>query len=180
MAACQGARSFRAHRWEPFISLQPTYSLVTRDIEREILPFCLREGLAVLPYGPLAGGLLTGKYPPGQQPTPDTRAGSGDEMTARGMSMRMSEQSFAIVDAVRAVGEQLGKTPAQVALKWVMSREGVTAPILGARTPEQLERNLGVLGWELDAELDAQLTKASEIPLGYPYNFQAWMAEIGR
>src|SRR5437867_4082981 len=92
----------------------------------------------------MAGGLLTGKYQPGQQPPPDTRAG-GDEMTRRGMSMRMSEQSFAIVDAVRAVGEQLGKTPAQVALKWVMSREGVTAPILGARTPEQLEHNLGVL-----------------------------------
>jgi aryl-alcohol dehydrogenase-like predicted oxidoreductase len=164
--------------WEPFVSLQPTYSLVTRDIEREILPFCLSEGLAVLPYGPLAGGLLTGKYRPGEQPSPDTRAG-GDEVVARGMSMRMSERSFAIVDTVRSVADQLGKTAAQVALKWVATRVGVTAPILGARTLEQLNDNLGVLGWDLDTELDARLTTASRVRLGYPNEFHSWMAEIG-
>jgi len=166
------------HQWEPFVSLQPTYSLVTRDIEREILPLCVSEGVAVLPYGPLAGGMLTGKYRPGEEPPPDTRAGGG-ERTARGMSFRMNERGFAIADAVGAVADQLGKTPAQVALKWVATRTGVTSPILGARTPEQLNDNLGALGWDLDADLDERLTTASQIRLGYPSEFHTWMSETG-
>jgi aryl-alcohol dehydrogenase-like predicted oxidoreductase len=166
------------HDWEPFISLQPTYSLVTRDIEREILPLCLSEGVAVLPYGPLAGGMLTGKYRPDEQPPPHTRAG-GDESVARGMSFRMNERGFAIADTVRRVAEELGKTAAQVALKWVATRPGVTSPILGARTVEQLDDNLGAVGWDLDRETADVLTMASRIHLGYPNEFHTWMAEIG-
>jgi aryl-alcohol dehydrogenase-like predicted oxidoreductase len=95
------------------------------------------------------------------------------------MSTRMGERGFAIVDAVRKAAEQLGKTPAQVALSWVISRPGVTSAILGARTVEQLDDNLGAVGWELDAELATLLTEASEIQLGYPHDFHAWMAETG-
>jgi aryl-alcohol dehydrogenase-like predicted oxidoreductase len=122
--------------------------------------------------------MLTGKYLPGEQPPPDSRAG-GDEITSRGMSFRMTERGFAVVEVVRRVAEQLGKTPAQVALKWVATRDGVTAPILGARTVAQLDDNLGVIGWDLDADLKAQLTTASDIRLGYPNEFHSWMAEIG-
>ncbi len=165
------------HEWEPFVSLQPTYSLVTRDVEREIIPLCLSEGVAVIPYGPLAGGLLTGKYRQGAPPSPDTRA--GEETTARGMSLRMTKRGFAIVDAVRDAAEQLGRTAAQVALKWVATRPGVTSPILGARTVEQLTDNLGILGWDLDTDIDNTLTAASQIDPGYPTRYNTLMAEIG-
>jgi len=166
------------HSWEPFSSLQPTYSLVTRDIERELLPLCLSEGLAVIPYGPLAGGILTGKYTAGQEPPPGTRA-AGGEMAARGMSLGLNKRGFAIVDALRVVAKEAGRTPAQVALKWVATRQGVTAPILGARSVQQLEDNVGVLGWDLDPELEAQLDSASHIRLGYPYDFHTWMDQVG-
>jgi aryl-alcohol dehydrogenase-like predicted oxidoreductase len=166
------------HSWEPFASLQPTYSLITRDIERELLPLCRSEGLAVIPYGPLAGGVLTGKYAAGQEPPAGTRA-AGGEAAARGMSLGMNRRGFAIVEALRAVAEKAGKTPAQVALKWVATREGVTAPILGARSVAQLGDNLGVLGWNLDPELEAELDSASRIHLGYPHDFHTWMDQIG-
>jgi aryl-alcohol dehydrogenase-like predicted oxidoreductase len=166
------------HGWEPFVSLQPTYSLVTRDIERELLPLCRADGLAVLPYGPLAGGLLSGKYRQDEAPAPDTRAG-GDEITRRGMSFRMTERGFSIARVVETVAEASGRSPSQVALNWVLTREGVTAPILGVRTTEQLDDNLGAVGWRLDPEHDAMLDEASRITLGYPHNFHTWMAELG-
>jgi aryl-alcohol dehydrogenase-like predicted oxidoreductase len=166
------------HGWEPFTTLQPTYSLVTRDAERELLPLCRADGIAVLPYGPLAGGLLTAKYRPDAEPGADTRAG-GDDMTRRGMAMRMDERGYAIAAAVQQVAHQIGRTPAQVALNWVLHRDGVTAPILGARTVAQLEDNLGATGWRLDPELETALDRASAIDLGYPHNFHAWMSSIG-
>ena len=166
------------HRWQPVVSVQPAYSLITRDIEREILPLCISEGIAVLPYGPLAGGMLSGKYRPGEEPPADTRAG-GDAMTSRGMSTRMNERGYAVVEAVRLAAEQLGRSPAQVALNWVGNRPGVTSPIIGARTVEQLTHNLGALGWRMDPEVEAALDEASRIRLGYPHEFHSWMAEIG-
>jgi aryl-alcohol dehydrogenase-like predicted oxidoreductase len=166
------------HDWEPFVSLQPTYSLVTRDIERELLPLCRADGLAVLPYGPLAGGLLSGKYRRGEAPPPDTRAG-GDEMTRRGMSFRMTERGFATAQVVQTVAETSGHNPSQVALNWVLTREGITAPILGVRTTEQLDDNLGALGWRLDLEHETLLDETSRITLGYPHDFHTWMADLG-
>jgi aryl-alcohol dehydrogenase-like predicted oxidoreductase len=165
-------------RWEPFVSLQPTYSLVTRDIERELLPLCRCENIAVLPYGPLAGGFLSGKYRKGAAAPDDSRA-AGDQMTRRGMSTRMTDRGFAIAEVVHRAAELQGKTTAQIALNWVLTRDGVTAPIVGARTVAQLEDNLGAAGWTLAPEIDAELDRASRIDLGYPQNFQAWMAEIG-
>jgi aryl-alcohol dehydrogenase-like predicted oxidoreductase len=166
------------HRWEPFVSLQPTYSLVTRDIERELLPLCRSAGLAVIPFGPLAGGMLTGKYRAGEPAGPGTRAGGGD-MSAQGMARRMTERGFAIADAVGTAAEALGKTPAQVALNWVLTRDGITSPILGARTIDQLDDNLGAIGWQLDAEVERLLNAASRIDIGYPQNLHAWHAETG-
>ncbi|HEY3669981.1 MAG TPA: aldo/keto reductase [Acidimicrobiia bacterium] len=166
------------HGWEPFVSLQPTYSLVTRDIERELLPLCRADGIAVMPYGPLAGGLLSGKYHQDEAPAPDTRAG-GDEITRRGMAFRMTEHGFSIARVVETVADAAGRTPSQVALNWVLTRAGVTAPILGVRTTEQLDDNLGAVGWRLDPEHEALLDEASRITLGYPHNFHTWMAELG-
>jgi aryl-alcohol dehydrogenase-like predicted oxidoreductase len=163
---------------EPFVSLQPTYSLVTRDIESELLPLCRADGLAVLPYGPLAGGLLSGKYQRGEEPAPETRAGA-DEMIRRGMEFRMTTHGFAVAEAVCQVAEACGHSPSQVALNWVLTRPGVTAPIVGARTVAQLDDNLGATGWTLAPEHEQALEAVSQLPFRYPHNLHAWFDEIG-
>ena len=163
------------HGWEPFVSLQPQYSLVCRDIERELIPLADYAGLAILPWSPLGGGLLSGKYRPGEAPPADTRA-TDDTPSALLMRMRMAEErNFAVAQAVADLAEDLGKTMAQVALNWVLHSPGVTAPILGARTVAQIEDNLGAIGWELDADARKRLDDASAIERGYPYEFIDWI-----
>jgi aryl-alcohol dehydrogenase-like predicted oxidoreductase len=95
------------------------------------------------------------------------------------MSFRMTERGFATAHVVRTVAEAIGRTPSQVALNWVLTRDGITSPILGVRTTEQLDDNLGALGWRLDPEHEALLDETSNITLGYPHNFHSWMAELG-
>ncbi len=165
----------REHGWEPYVSLQPQYSLVTRDIERELLPLAEYAGLAVLPWSPLGGGLLSGKYRPGEAPPAETR---GADSTPSSVLMRLRldrERNFTVAQAVHDLAADLGKTMAQVALNWVLHRPGVTAPILGARTVEQIEDNLGAIGWQLDADALARLEDASAIEAGYPYDFIDWI-----
>ncbi|MBK5288750.1 MAG: aldo/keto reductase [Acidimicrobiia bacterium] len=165
----------RTHGWEPYVSIQPQYSLVTRDIERELIPLAEYAGLAVLPWSPLGGGLLSGKYRPGEAPPADTRAA---DSTPSAVLMRLrieDERNFAVAQAVADLATRLGKTMAQVALNWVLHRPGVTAPILGARTVTQIEDNLGAIGWRLDDESLAALEDASAIDPGYPYNFIDWI-----
>jgi aryl-alcohol dehydrogenase-like predicted oxidoreductase len=157
------------HGWEPFVSLQPEYSLITRDIERELLPLCREEGLAVLPWSPLAGGVLTGKYREGEEFPPGTRGGDTEQPIE--FTYRLHERAWGIVDAVRKVAEEAGKTPSQVALNWVASQPGVTAPIIGARNATQLEGNLGAVGWQLEDAHRTTLLWASAFPRGYPYDF---------
>ena len=165
----------REHGWEPYISIQPQYSLVCRDIERELLPLAEYRGLAVLPWSPLGGGLLSGKYQPGEAPPADTRAA---DTTPSAVLMRMriqEERNFAVAQAVHDLAGELGKTMAQVALNWVLHRPGVTAPILGARTVAQIDDNLSAIGWRLDADALARLEDASAIARGYPYDFIDWI-----
>ncbi|HUF83013.1 MAG TPA: aldo/keto reductase [Acidimicrobiia bacterium] len=163
------------HGWEPFVSLQPQYSLASRDIERELLPLCREEGLAVLPWSPLGGGLLTGKYRRGEEPPPQSRAGDSTPSSFLMRERLKEEHNFAVAETVGKVAAELGRTPAQVALNWVLTRDGVTAPILGARTLEQLDDNLGAVGWTLDPELERQLDDVSALDLGYPYEFIDWI-----
>jgi aryl-alcohol dehydrogenase-like predicted oxidoreductase len=163
------------HGWEPFVSLQPQYSLVTRETERELLPLCREEGLAVLPWSPLGGGLLTGKYRAREEPPPETRAGDRTPSAVLMRERLKAERNFAVADAVGKLAAEIGRTPAQVALNWVLHREGVTAPILGVRTVTQLEDNLGALGWRLEPEHERALDDASAIEYGYPYDFIAWI-----
>jgi aryl-alcohol dehydrogenase-like predicted oxidoreductase len=155
--------------WEPFASLQPEYSLITRDIERELLPLCRGEGLAVLPWSPLAGGILTGKYAKDADLPAGTRGGEADEPIT--FTYKLDDRAWRIVEAVQVVADEVGKTPAQVALSWVLNRPGITAPIIGVRNLEQLEANLGVVGWRLDDEHLKSLLWASAFPRGYPYDF---------
>ncbi len=151
--------------WSPLIALQVEYNLINRAAERDLIPMARTMGLGVTPYSPLAGGLLTGKY----------RAASpagGRESFNAGLGM-VTERNLAIADVVTEVAAELGHTPAQVGLAWTLQNPGVTASIVGARTPEQLEGNLGALEVEFtDAHL-TRLDEASTIDLGYPHNLLA-------
>ena len=120
------------------MSLQPEYSLITRDIERELLPLCREEGLAVLPWSPLAGGILSGKY----RKDADFPAGTRGADTENPITFtyRLDDRAWNIVDAVGKVAAEIGKTPAQVALNWVVNRPGITAPIIGARNLDPARR----------------------------------------
>ncbi|HIC96312.1 TPA: aldo/keto reductase [Candidatus Bipolaricaulota bacterium] len=160
------------HGWARFDSLQPEYSLLVRSPEWELLPLCREEGIGVICWSPLAGGWLTGKYRRGEPPPPDSRAGRRDRFEDL-PEQRASERTWRIIDTLIEVGKECGKTPAQVALNWLLQQPGVTAPIFGARTLEQLEENLGSVGWALSPEQLDKLNKVSEIPLPSPYNFIA-------
>jgi aryl-alcohol dehydrogenase-like predicted oxidoreductase len=157
------------HGWEPFVCLQPEYSLITRDAERELLPLCRSEGLAVIPWSPLAGGVLTGKYAKGKDFPAGTRGGDTENPIT--FTYRIDDRAWNVVDAVTDVAGKENRTPAQVALNWVLHRPGVTAPIIGARTLAQLDDNLGATGWTLGEESLQALGWASAFRYGYPYEF---------
>jgi aryl-alcohol dehydrogenase-like predicted oxidoreductase len=163
----------REHGWEPFVCLQPQYNLLERAIEWEVLPVCQNEGLGVIPWSPLRGGWLSGKYRRGMTAPPEgTRVKAAEEQGwSESWSAYNNDRTWHILDTLFAVAEQIGKTPAQVALNWVLLRPGVTAPIIGARTMEQLEANLGAVGWALNQEQMDKLNQASEPLRLYPYDF---------
>jgi aryl-alcohol dehydrogenase-like predicted oxidoreductase len=152
-----------------FDCLQPQYSLVVRDIEHEVLPVSREEGLGVIPWSPLAGGLLTGKYSREDAPPENTRMASWGDTWKR----HSTSEKFDIVDRVCEIADSRGKEPAQIALSWVKDRPGVTSPIIGARNVEQLDKNLGATGWSLEErELDS-LEEVSAMSYAYPYNMIA-------
>ena len=131
-------------------ALQPHYSLVHRaEFERELMPLCLDQGVAVIPYSPLAGGFLTGKYRRGQPAPKTTRSGS--------VQRYLNEKNFALVDRLAAMGQARGKTVSQMALAWQLSNPAVTSPIIGARTVNQLQESLGAAGLRLSAEEKREL-----------------------
>jgi aryl-alcohol dehydrogenase-like predicted oxidoreductase len=168
----QKAVDVAEHRHLPRpVTLQPQYNLLAREIEWEIVPACLESGLGLLPWSPLGGGWLTGKYTRDQRPEGATRLG---EDPARGVEAydkrSASERTWAVVDAVQAAAEASGLPMASVALSWVHDRPGVSSVILGARTTEQLTANLSAAGLHLDEATTAALDAASDpAPADYPY-----------
>lgn len=159
--------------WEPFTCLQPQYNLLERVIEWEVVPVCLNEGLGIIPWSPLRGGWLSGKYRRGMERPPEgSRVETAEQKGwSESWSAYANERTWNILDALFAVAAETGKSPAQVALNWLLQKPGVTAPIIGARTLEQLVNNLGGAGWTLTAEQVARLDQVSEPELVYPYNF---------
>ena len=135
-----------------FVSMQNYVNLIYREEEREMLPLCREEGVAVTPWSPLARGFLAGNRPEGAEGTVRGRTDSNIDVLGIG-----SEQDHAIAERVRAVAERLGCTPAQVALAWVLGLPGVTSPIVGASKPHHLEEAVGALGVQLDPETRAYL-----------------------
>ncbi|WP_213453327.1 aldo/keto reductase [Rhizomonospora bruguierae] len=163
------------HRgWEPFVSLQPLYNLLDRVAEQELLPVCRNEGLGVIPWAPLRGGWFTGKYRRGMAAAPpDTRWEADKQPWLGDWETSVDERAWSVTDTVLAVAEETGRSPAQVALRWLLQRPAVTAPIIGARTLAQLEDNLGASGWVLDEKHIERLTTAGDGRLPYPHGYLA-------
>jgi aryl-alcohol dehydrogenase-like predicted oxidoreductase len=157
----------RTHHWAAYVTLQAQYSLLVRDLEREHVPLCRDEGLGILPWSPLAGGFLTGKFERGKPPQPGTRLGEKAERFAR----FNLERNWKILDAVRAVAAEAGASPAAVSIAWLLARPQVTSVIFGARSVEQLEVNLAAAELALTPAQLAALDQASAFDLGYPYSF---------
>jgi aryl-alcohol dehydrogenase-like predicted oxidoreductase len=157
--------------WEPYTCLQPQYNLLCRGPEWEVLRVCENEGLGVIPWSPLRGGWLSGKYRRGMAEPPEgTRVQTAEEKGwGESWSAYNNERTWSLLDVLFAVAEEVGKEPAQVAINWLLQRPTVTAPIIGARTIEQLESNLAGSGWSLDAEQMVRLNQASDPGRPYPY-----------
>jgi aryl-alcohol dehydrogenase-like predicted oxidoreductase len=150
-----------------YVTLQAQYSLASRALEREHVPLCAKFGLGILPWSPLAAGLLTGKYRRGQPPPAGTRFA---QWTERYKAFD-TDRNWTIVDALVGVASELSKAPSQIALAWLLSRPAVSSVIFGARTVAQLEENLGASDLVLAPEMLARLDAASAIDIGYPYEF---------
>ncbi|MDT0303839.1 aldo/keto reductase [Streptomonospora wellingtoniae] len=159
--------------WSPLVALQIEYSLINRTGERDLIPMAREMGLGVVPYSPLGGGVLTGKY--SRDDLTATTAGS-DGSTRKSLNLTLgniSERNFAIAEVVKEIATELGRPPAQVGLAWTLQNPGVTAPIIGARTVGQLQGNLGALEVDFTASQAARLDEASAIELGSPHDLIA-------
>jgi aryl-alcohol dehydrogenase-like predicted oxidoreductase len=152
------------------VTLQPQYSLLAREIEWEIVPAVIDAGMGILPWSPLGGGWLSGKYRRDQRPAGATRLGEDPGRGMEAWERRGTDRTWHVIDAVQKVAEDRGVSMAEVALAWVNDRPAVSSTILGARTMEQLEVNLRSAGLHLSGAETAALDAASDPhPVDYPY-----------
>jgi aryl-alcohol dehydrogenase-like predicted oxidoreductase len=159
----------RAHGYERFVSQQIHYTLQAREAEYELVPIAVDQGVEILVWSPLAGGLLSGKYRRGQ----DAPEGSRGLTDWNEPPVRDEEQLYDIVEVLVGIGEDRGVSAAQVAIAWLLGRPGVASVVVGARTDEQLADNLGAAELTLSAEERTRLDEVSAPPLLYPYWHQA-------
>lgn len=160
------SKSEHLHR---FVALQMQYSLMVRELEREHVPVCKKFGLGILPWSPLAGGFLSGKYARNQPPPPGVRLEKWKERFAD----YDSDRGWRTIDALKAMAKERETTPSAVALAWLLAKPAVTSVIFGARSLEQLDDNLKATDVKLSAEDVQKLDDASAFKLGYPYEFLA-------
>jgi aryl-alcohol dehydrogenase-like predicted oxidoreductase len=156
--------------WDRFITLQALYSLLARELENELVPLCLDQGLGIMVWSPLSGGFLSGKYRRGKPQPKGTRL-SGPQPRFLQVD---EEKGFDIVEELDKIGKAHHATVAQAALNYLLAKEGVSSVIIGARTPEQLADNLKTVDWEMSAEEVARLDEMSEPVPVYPY----WMQKL--
>jgi aryl-alcohol dehydrogenase-like predicted oxidoreductase len=162
----------RAEGFAPVVSLQPQYNLLAREIEWELVPCCEDEGVGLLPWSPLGGGWLTGKYTRDERPTGATRLGEDPERGVEAYDKRANERTWAILEVLESVSGATGATMSQVALAWVTAQPSVSSTILGVRTLEQLDDNLGAADLELTTEQLSALDEVSApVTPDYPYGF---------
>ncbi|MEM3485297.1 MAG: aldo/keto reductase [Candidatus Bathyarchaeia archaeon] len=160
----------RMHKWAEIASLQAEYSLLVRSPEWELLPICEEEGVGFLAWSPLAGGWLSGKYRRDKPIPPDSRGGRRDRFEDL-PEQRVKEKTWDIIDILIEIAMMRKKTPAQVALNWLLSKSSSVIPVFGARTIQQLEDNLGAVGWALAPEEVTRLDEISSQEPPYPYSF---------
>ena len=156
-----------------FAAYQPQYSLVVRDIEEELVPACALKGLGMVVWSPLAGGYLSGKYQPGVQRLAGARSSENWAFPTR----YFHPDHPAILAELLTVASELGRSPAQVAVRWVLEQPMVTSAIIGARTAEQLDDTLGAADWQLPAQARERLDKVSALPRRYPRAMEEGMAD---
>jgi aryl-alcohol dehydrogenase-like predicted oxidoreductase len=155
--------------WSPIVALQISYSLIERTVERDLIPMAREMGMGVIPWSPLGGGVLSGKY--AKSDLADSAQWAMASRKAMNVATgRLSESSLAIAQVVGEVAAEIGCTSPQVALAWTMLDPTITSPIIGARTPEQLQDNLGALDITFSADQLARLDAASAIPMGFPHD----------
>jgi aryl-alcohol dehydrogenase-like predicted oxidoreductase len=166
------------HGYARFDCLQPQYSLVCRPIEREILPLCRAEGVGIIPWSPLGGGFLSGKYRSGEGVPQGSRVADSDPSMRFWVERLFTEKNFNILRILEEVSARLGKTLTQVALAWLLAMPGVTSAIIGARSLPQLQENLGGGGWDFPPDEWKKLDEVSALPVEYPQDFQAFVETI--
>jgi aryl-alcohol dehydrogenase-like predicted oxidoreductase len=161
------------HDWSRFVCYQPQYSLVVRDIEEEIVPACDLKGLGVVAWSPLGGGFLTGKYRPGQYRVEGARSAEGWSLPERYFHAERDR----ILAALSTEAQSLGRSAAQVALRWVLDRPFISSAIVGARSAAQVAELLGARGWRLPDDVRTRLSTVSQLPPRYPRAMEADMAQ---
>lgn len=168
VAQCNTLAELRG--WTSFIGVQAEYSLVERAVERELRPMAEALNLGIAAWSPLASGILSGKY--------SSQASGGEKRLDTMQLKQVDQRNLAIAEAVGALARQLERSPAQVALNWLRAKPAVI-PLLGVRTLNQLEDNLGCLDFHLDADQIAALDRVSAIELGYPHDFLRGTRMVG-
>ena len=158
---------------ESFATLQAQYSLMVRDLERELVPVCRERGLGVLPWSPLAGGFLSGKYRKGEKPPSGSRLDKWRDRLGRFDNPR----NWRILEALDRVSGELDASPSSVSLAWLLARPTVTSVIFGARSVAQIDDNLKAVDLKLSPDQVKRLDEASAFELGYPYEFIAGVAD---
>ncbi|MFJ2773201.1 aldo/keto reductase [Streptomyces sp. NPDC087300] len=159
--------------WSPLIALQIEYNLIERTVESDLIPMAREMGLGVIPWSPLAGGILSGKYDRTDLTPSDTAPADGTRRALTLAGGALTEHNLKIVDVVKDIATELGRTPAQIALAWTLQNPAVTSPIIGARTPEQLEDNLGALDVDFTPAQLTRLDEASAFTPAFPHSVYA-------
>jgi len=154
--------------WARFIAAQYEYSLVTRDIESEYTELCLSEGVGITSWGPLGGGFLSGKYKPGKHPDEGRISTSPDDVE-EAWWRRNTDKNWQILDVVSDLAAQHNATPSQIAIAWLLAQPAVSSVIIGVRTMEQLQDNLGASDIQLQPEEINELNRVSVFEDSYPY-----------
>ena len=142
-----------------FVSVQPRYNLLFREFERELFPLCVEEGIGVIPYNPIAGGLLTGKHDRTKPPSEGTRFAFGGRVSQLYQDRYWKDKIFDAVDALKRVADEAGVSLTTMSVAWVLAQPWVTSPIIGASRPDQLDATVAALDVTLDAGLLAKLNE---------------------